>query len=79
MEYLGIPIDVVENCGIVIVYGKTKARIENFVSMLEYNENIIKVRTRQNIITIEGSKLKIDSYCKDVMLIKGSIDNIKYV
>lgn len=55
-----------------------KAYIENYHSIIDYNDKIIKLKGRQFSIKLSGSKLFISSYTKTDMYIEGKIKNIEY-
>ncbi|MBQ9766163.1 MAG: YabP/YqfC family sporulation protein [Lachnospiraceae bacterium] len=57
---------------------KNQVYIENYRSILEYTDTVIKVLGKNCRVQILGEKIRIISYNHDTMLVKGKFDEIKY-
>lgn len=67
---------LMKDCNISII-GRCEMYIENYKSILEFNENKIRIRTKNGRIEVLGSHLKITYYYDTDMQIKGLIDEVK--
>ncbi|MGL5715158.1 MAG: YabP/YqfC family sporulation protein [Paraclostridium sp.] len=73
-----IPTDLQVNQPTVTVLSNTFMIIENYKSILEYDINLIRIKTKTNIIKICGDKLYL-KYITDVEIgIKGIIYSVEY-
>ena len=78
LSRLNISEDVLTGAEIMTLVGKRSLVIENYIKVLEYEPDNIKVRTKRNNVCICGSNLKIE-YLYDVELrITGLIKSITY-
>ena len=77
-ELSEIPKDVALGITTVTITGDTEISVENLKGILEYNDSIIRVRTKSGKILIKGDKLLVDSYSNDEMMIKGKIDSVEF-
>ena len=73
-----LPKDLQVNQPTVTLVGNRFVSIENYISILEYDTNVIRIKTKFNVIKILGDKLSI-KYITDAELgIKGIIHGIEY-
>ena len=73
-----IPEDIIAKAPVILGYGNHRLCIENYRSIIEYTEELIKAQTKQHQIYIRGNKLVI-AYCReDEMCVLGNIDAIEY-
>jgi sporulation protein YqfC len=73
-----LPQDVVRKSVIVTLVGKNQLRIENFKTILEYDEDKAKIRTRDGIVYVTGSNLKVNYFNCEEIKITGIIQEIKF-
>ena len=78
-EKLEIPPDVAEGATIVNVYGNHSALVENYKSIIEYSDTIIKLQGRHVKLLIEGEKLEIDRFTQEDCKIRGNIQIVQYI
>lgn len=57
---------------------KSGIYIINYLCICSFNDNNIKLSTRNKNISISGNKLVISKLKKDELFISGNIDNIKF-
>lgn len=73
-----LPSDLQVNQPTVTLIGNKFICIENYISILEYDKTIIRVKTKSNVIKILGDKLSL-KYITDAELgIKGIIHGVEY-
>lgn len=58
--------------------GFEKLFIENYQSILEYQDIFIRIKTRIGIINITGFNLKLNDMTSDDIMIEGDIDSIDF-
>lgn len=72
-----LPQDVVKKCAIITLTGKNNLRVENFKSILEYDETIIKIRAKDTMISVSGSNLKVKYFNAEEIMVTGIINEVK--
>lgn len=78
LSKLNISEDVLTGAEVMTLVGKRSLVIENYMKVLVYEPDIIKVKTKRNNVSICGNNLKIE-YLYDVELrITGRIQSITY-
>ena len=70
-EKLGLQPDILEGATIVKMFGTEYAIIENYKSLIEYTECLVRV-------VIEGEKLGIESFQPDECRVCGKIEKIYF-
>ena len=60
------------------ITGKHEAYVENYMSLIEYTECLIRIQTRTCKLEIHGAHLYIAYYTNDEMKITGEIQEVKY-
>ncbi|MFV0344035.1 MAG: YabP/YqfC family sporulation protein [Anaerocolumna sp.] len=78
-DSLKLPSDVLIGAPIITAFGKNEICIENYKSILEYNDNYIKILSKIGSIVIEGKKLKISYFTNDEMKVTGLVHSINYL
>lgn len=71
--------DVLAKAPVVTSYGRYRVCVENYRSILEYQEEQIRIQTKAGKIGIQGRHLEIAYYRDDCMCIIGEIHNISYL
>lgn len=77
-EALNLPRDLTLGAVIMTITGKHEAYVENYMSLIEYTESLIRIQTRTCKLEIGGEQLIIDYYTNDEMKITGEILEVKY-
>lgn len=70
--------DILAGAPIVTGYGRGRCNIENYRSIIEYTEALIRVQTKAGKIHVTGKNLTIAYYRDDSMCIIGDISGIEY-
>lgn len=63
----------------ITTIGNTFVSIENYLSIITYETDIIKIKTKLKTIKINGDKLLLKYICDGEIGIKGVIYSIEYV
>lgn len=75
---LEIPQEVSTNLPKVTVLGFEKILIENYKSILEYQEFYIRISTFIGILNINGYELNLKAMTTDDLLVTGKIESIDF-
>lgn len=78
VDRLNLPKDLLLGAVNVSLTGQYEAYIENYSSIIEYTDCVIKVRGKGLSLKITGKHLTIDTYSKDDMRITGIIKEVIY-
>ncbi len=78
-DALDVPLDVVCDLPRIEIIGTSRASIENFRGILDYDESCIKVNTTAGIVKISGDDIFIESITDDGIMIKGTIRNAEFI
>ncbi len=73
-----LPPEVILNTPLLTVTGQEKLTLENYTSLTEYNDKLVKINTPESIITICGENIKVNQISKDVIIIEGKFTKIEY-
>lgn len=71
--------DILARAPVLTSYGRYRLCIENYRSILEYQEEQIRVQTKTGKIAIKGKNLGIAYYRDECMCIVGEINSIHYI
>ncbi|MCT4544078.1 MAG: sporulation protein YqfC [Vallitalea sp.] len=75
---LEVPKDVVLGESIITLTGKREMLIENYKGIVEYDEEKIKIKTKNGLIELEGNNFLITYLTDEEIKISGQIKKIKY-
>lgn len=77
-EGLELPRDV--SCGMVIVTvtGRRSLVLEHYQGIITFDDDCIRIRTKECNVCISGDRLKVDYYTNEEMKIIGVIRQISY-
>ena len=75
---LSLPADVFTNACVLTMTGRYSILIENYKSIVEYTENKVRVQTKQGVMAVSGSELRIAYFTDEEMQIEGKITSIEY-
>ena len=77
-EILEIPKEVVSDEPKVTILGFEEMLIENYKSILEYEEFYIKINTYKGAININGFNLRLKEMTGDDIMVLGKIDSLDF-
>ncbi len=75
-KILELPQEVYSNIPKAIITGFDEIIIENFKSILEYEEFFVRINTHIGIININGFGLTLENMTDDDIKVKGKIESI---
>lgn len=78
VERLGLPKDLLLGAINIEITGQYEVYVENYSSIIEYTDRVIKIRGKGVSVKIAGKNLVIDTYTKNDMCIVGIIKEIIY-
>lgn len=76
IDVLQLPKDLMLGALNVRLIGEYEAYIENYKSIIEYNDEVICLQGKSSKVTIKGERLKIVCFSKDDMRIKGFLHEV---
>ena len=76
IDALQLPKDLMLGALNVRLIGEYEAYIENYKSIIEYNDEVICLQGKNSKVTIKGERLKIVCFSKDDMRIKGCLHEV---
>jgi len=75
---LSLPKEISLDLPIILATGRNEISIENYKSLLEFTDEVIRVRTKEGIMAVEGSGLILRQVTTENILISGRISGILY-
>lgn len=75
-EILEMPIEVYTNLPKLTIVGFEEMVIENYKSILEYEEFFVRINTHMGILNINGFNLNLEKMTNDDIKITGTIESI---
>lgn len=76
---MDIPSDLQVTKPIVTMISNVFLSIENYLYIIEYDNNLIRIKTKQKTLKITGDKLILKYINEDEIGIKGIIYSLEYV
>lgn len=76
---LGLQPDILDGATILKAYGDEYAVIENYKSIIEYEENVVKLQGKHVKVMIHGEHLYIESFEPEECRVCGKILEIHFV
>ncbi|MCD8222407.1 MAG: YabP/YqfC family sporulation protein [Clostridiales bacterium] len=77
-EELKIPRDVILGEVLISFVGKHQVSIENYRSILAYDDQTVRLQTQSGKVEIRGKHLRIDYYNQEEMRISGQIRELVF-
>lgn len=77
-EFLEIPREISSTIPKLTIMGFEELLVENYKSILEYQDFYVRLSTHIGIININGFELKLNEMTNDDILITGKIDGIDF-
>lgn len=77
-EASSMPKDVILGVPIVTIVGAFEVNIENYQGIIEYTEQMIRIKIKNGQVRISGRHLQIEYYTNDDMMITGEIEKVEY-
>ena len=77
-DALNLPKDLTLGAVILTITGKHEAYVENYMSLIEYTDEMIRIQTRTCKLEIHWTGLDIAYYTNEEMKITGELLEVKY-
>lgn len=77
-ENFSMPKDVMMDLPRVSICGDKEIYIENHKGLLEYSDNMIRLKMNDGIINVSGTGLRIIIIEQERMVINGVLENVNY-
>lgn len=77
-KFLELPKEVVSDIPKITVVGFEEVLIENYKSILEYEDYYIKINTHIGAVNINGFNLRLKEMTGDDIMVFGKIDRIDF-
>lgn len=77
-DRLKMPTEVLAGAPVFILNGRHQVWVENYRSILEYQDSQIRLQTKQGKVRITGKRLAIDEFTQDGMRIVGRISGVEF-
>lgn len=78
-QFLEMPKEVVLDFPKVVIVGDSELSIENYKGILEYESEVIRVKTADRIIKVGGKNLEITAITDEEIQITGTVSDVKFV
>lgn len=75
---LELPQEVCSDIPRIVITGFNEIIIENFKSILEYEEFFVRINTHIGIININGFELTLENMTDDDIKVKGKIESLDF-
>jgi sporulation protein YqfC len=72
------PMEKNTDSAIITIVGNSMTCIENFKSIVCYDNDVLKIKTKKGFVDIKGRNLDITYYDDEEILIKGCIISIDF-
>jgi len=76
---LALPKEIALNLAVVTIMGQGEIAVENYKNLLEFSETKIRIRTHNQVISIEGERLVLQQITTENLTIVGRITTISYI
>ena len=73
-----LPEDVIMGIPVLTLLGNKEINVENYGGIIEYTEQLIRIKTKAGQIIVSGNNLYIDYYTNVEMKIQGNIISIEF-
>lgn len=76
---LEVPPEIVSDLPKVVIIGNKEIDIENFIGLIEYTMQKIRINTKSGILVIEGIDLEARKMTAEYITITGTILQVSYL
>ena len=78
LRAMELPYNSMGKCIKLFVFDNVRAQLEGVDSIIEYDENIVKLGSGKTVITFVGDKFKISEYSPEITVVEGAINEVRY-
>ncbi|MEG0371830.1 MAG: sporulation protein YqfC [Clostridium sp.] len=79
VDKLSLPKDIVLNMPVIRMVGNREVVIENHSGILEYNTEVIKVRSALGCVILKGTGFHIKDINHEYIYILGNVDSLEFI
>lgn len=76
-EYMDLPREAVENLPSIKIIGSSQVEIENHRGIIEYKQEILKIKSTIGIIEVYGENLIIKEISSEDVIIDGVVSKVE--
>ncbi len=76
---IGLQPDILEGATIVKAYGDEYVLIENYKSIIEYSEEVVKIQGKHVKIVLSGEAICIEAFDADECRVTGKITDVQLI
>lgn len=76
---LDVPAEIINDLPKVTLLGNKEINIENFIGLIEYTPQKIRINTKSGMLVIEGAGLEANKMTLESIYIRGTILQISYL
>jgi len=74
-----LPKEIVLNLPMISIIGNQELHIENYKSVVEYSEEVVRINTSAGVLKVEGRKLNLKHMTSEVVTITGTLTNLDFI
>lgn len=74
-----LPAELKTGIPVIHIFGYKKIEIVNYLGITEYNDHVVRIRTKCKIVEITGNELGITFLHDEHMLVEGHIQQIQFL
>ena len=78
ISQLELPKDLMLGAAIVTITGRKEDLVENYKGIIELEDSLVKIQTKNCRLQILGAHLTVEYYTNEEMKIVGLIDSVSY-
>ena len=78
-DAIELPKDIVLGIPYFTMYGNLELIIENHKGIRCFNDELVEILSKSNIISVKGKNMSISEYTKDSIVVEGYIEQISFV
>lgn len=79
IDAIELPKDIVLGIPYMTMYGDLELIIENHRGIRCFNDELVEVFAKSNIISVKGRSMTVSEYTRDSIVIQGHIHQITFV
>lgn len=78
-EALEIPTEAMLNIPKITIVGKERVHVENYIALLDYKKDNIRLKYQGGVIDIWGKNFEIKVIGEENIVVYGEIDSVKLI
>lgn len=77
-DFFELPKELLFNLPRTTIIGNVQLYLENYVGIIEYNDEILRLKIRGGEIVVKGKNLTIKNFFSEEIFVEGQINSIEY-